>query len=113
MSTLNIDTAKNPDVEEIRDTLITVTDFSSHALVEISGIANLALTALETPKGHQDVNDIAAALIAIWGKAAETNRVIRSETKMIGYVSEDEGRRRRWAARQAFEEEMKRRLKEG
>ncbi len=71
---------------------------------EISSIAKLALSRLETPDGYQHLDDIANALAAIWGTAERIQNCINSEAELVGCNYVDDAQRRRWDAQHAHRE---------
>lgn len=77
---------------------------SQDGFSEISSIAKLALSRLETPDGYNRIDDIANALDAIWKKADDIENCINSEAEEVGCNYTDEAQRRRWEAIRAHRE---------
>lgn len=70
----------------------------------IAAVAKLALTRLETPAGHQHIEDIANVLELIWGTADDIQNCINHAAETVGCSYVDEREIRRWqAGRQACE----------
>lgn len=69
---------------------------SQECFSKIEAIARLALLALETPRGHREIDSIAHALEAIQGCASDGMNSINVEAEDFGlnYVDETERRRR-------------------
>lgn len=93
-----------PEVQKLRNAVEFMDCLSQGAFSEISTIAKLALSRLETPDGYRHLDDIAHALEAIWGKATDTRDCINSEAEQVGCEYVNAAQRRRWSAQAAHRE---------
>lgn len=75
--------------QKLRDAVELMDSFSQGGFEEISAIATLALIALETPAGHQNIESIARALMAIKSKAQDIQNIINCEAGNVGCASVD------------------------
>lgn len=89
----------NPEVQKLRNLVVDIDCLSQCGFSEISSIAKLALSRLETPDGHRHIDDIANALKAIWGKADEIKSCIYFQAEDVGCNYVDEAQQRRWDAK--------------
>jgi len=96
-----------PEAQKLRGVIEFMDCLSQGGLSEISSIAKLALSRLETPDGYDHLDDIANALAAIWGKADETQNCINAEAEQVGCNYIDEAWRRRLTAQRAHREAVK------
>ena len=87
-----------PEVQTLRDTVELMDCLSQSGFSEISSVAKLALSRLETPDGCRHLDDIANALAAIWGKADDIQNCINSQAEEVGCNYVDDAKRRRWDA---------------
>lgn len=86
------------EVQELRNTVEFMDCLSQDGFSEISSIAQLALSILETPDGYRRLDNIANALRAIWVRADDTLNCINYEAEKLGCNYKNEARRRRSAA---------------
>lgn len=93
-----------PDIQDLRSKVQFMDDLSQSGFDEISAVAKLALSRLETPDGHRFIEDIAMALRMIRGKADEIRSCINHEAEEVGCAYVDEARKRRYLASRAARE---------
>ena len=93
-----------PEVQNLRNAVEFMDCLSQSGFSEISSIAKLALSRLETPDGYRHLDNIANALKAIWGKADDIQNCINSEAEQVGCNYVDDAQRRRWDAQRAHRE---------
>jgi hypothetical protein len=86
------------ELKKLRCTVQNMDSLSQGGFSEISSIAKLALSSLETPDGYRHLDDIANALAAIWGKAQDIQNCINGEAGEVGCSYADDAQRRRWDA---------------
>jgi hypothetical protein len=98
-----------PDINRLRDALLTVDSIADTNLSEIAAIATLCLRALETPAGCSDLESIAMAFSAIASKAYAANEMIGQEAVDVGCTNVHDDADRRFSARQAAREQERRR----
>lgn len=87
-----------PEVQSLRDAVEVMDSLSQEGFAEISSIAKLALSALETPDGYRHMGNIVNAFKAIWGGADDIQNCINAEAEGVGCNYVDEAQGRRWAA---------------
>lgn len=89
---------------KLRDVVKEMDCLSQSGLSKIAAVAKLALVRLETPAGHQHIDDIASILELIWGTADDVQNCINHAAETVGCNYVDERQSRRWeAGRQALE----------
>jgi len=88
-------------VQQLRIAVENMDALAHEGFSQITAIAKLALTALETPDGWQHPETIAQALTAIQGKAEVQNDCITSEALDVGIAHVDSARQRRFKAMEA------------
>lgn len=86
------------DTTRLQTAVFDIDCLQQTAFSEISAIASLALAALKTPDGYKHFETIAKALLAIRGKADETQDLIITVAEEVGCDSKDTGTERRLAA---------------
>ncbi len=101
----------NPDthldtVKNLRNAIEFMDCVSQGAFAQISSIAKLALSRLETPDGYQHLDDIANALALIWCKADDIQNCIGSEAEKVGCNYVDDAQRKRWDAQRTYRESV-------
>ncbi|PXX15593.1 hypothetical protein C8R27_1096 [Nitrosomonas ureae] len=94
-----VSTPNHQEVQQLRDTIQLLDNFSQKGFSQIAAIARLTLQSLKVPEGTHALDDIAYALEAICEKAEYVEGCINAEAESFGcnYIDEDE--RRRWNAR--------------
>ncbi len=90
-----------PTEEKLRATIQNLDCLSQEGFTEISAIAKLILTSMESPTCGHDLETIACALHVIWGKAEEIQNAINCDAEAVGCNYVDDAAGRRYAARQA------------
>lgn len=93
------------ELQELRNAVSLIDCLSQGGFSQISSIAKLALSRLETPGGYQHIDDIANALESIWVKADDIQNCINCEAEQVGCNYIDEAERRRWNAQRLAREE--------
>jgi hypothetical protein len=93
-----------PEVQKLRNAVEFMDCLSQSGFSEISSIAKLALSRLETPDGYRHLDNIVNALKAIWGKADDIQNCTNSEAEQVGCNYVDDAQRRRWDAQRAHRE---------
>lgn len=94
--------AAGDNTKELKDLRAAIHDMDALAqcvFSEIAGIARLALAALETPHGRDDMESLAAALGAICGRADDAENGINWRAEQVGCNYRDQAPARRFAAR--------------
>lgn len=86
-------------LKSLRTAINEIDGYSQTGFSEVASIAKLALRALETPGGQQDIDSIAHALSAICARASDFSNLINSTAESVGCNYVDEPERRRRAAR--------------
>ncbi len=96
--------SSNADIPKLRRVVQEMDSLSQGGFARIAAVAKLALSRLETPAGHQHIEDIANVLELIWGTADDMQNCINHAAETVGcnYVDEHEGRR--WEARRQARE---------
>ncbi len=87
--------------EKLRATIQNLDCLSQEGFTQISAIAKLILTTMESPTCGHDLEDIACALRVIWGKADDIQNAINCDAEAVGCNYVDEAAALRYAARQA------------
>ncbi|MBG6247002.1 MULTISPECIES: hypothetical protein [Symbiopectobacterium] len=87
-----------PDVSKLQDTINYMDCLSQSGFSEISSIAKLAISWLETPEWYNHLEVVADALTAIYGKADDMQNVINSEAENVNCNFKDEAFVRRMTA---------------
>jgi len=95
-----------PEVQQLRDTIQLMDNFSQKGFSQIASIASLALKSLKVPGAAHVPDDIAYALEAICEKAEYVEGCINAEAESFGCNYIDENERLRWAARDACQKEV-------
>ena len=96
--------SSNADILKLRSIVQEMDCLSQGGFSRIAAVAKLALTRLETPAGHQHIEDIANVLELIWGTADDVQNCINHAAETVGCCCVDESEiRRREAGRQARE----------
>lgn len=90
-----------PNESELKSVINLIDGLAQSGFSEICSIATLALSYLETPRGHNNYEDIARALMAICDKAEDMEAQINSEAESVGCSYIDEGFNRRMNAKRA------------
>lgn len=91
-------------VQELESVVYDIDALAQNGLRQITGIAKLALAALESPAACRHPESIAQALHAIWGIAEQTDNCINGNAEAAGCSYHDESLERRLAARYATQE---------
>jgi len=82
-------TNRNNDIDALRETISLIDCIAQKGLSEISAIAELALTALETTKPYRNPEIIAQALITILNKSDDIDNCINCEAEAVGLNYKD------------------------
>lgn len=72
------------DEKLLRNAVNMMDCLSQGGFEQISSIAKLALSRLETPDGYRHIDDIANALEVIWHKADDIQNCINFEAEQVG-----------------------------
>lgn len=90
--------SKSNDIRRLQAAVYDIDALSQCGFSEISGIAKLALVALEHPDGYLHPEIIAQAFSAIWSKAENIENCINSEAEEVGCNYSDQDAERRYSA---------------
>lgn len=93
-----------PDVQKLRNIINDMDCLSQIGFLEISAVAKLALSHLETPDCYRDLENIANAFHVIAAKANDIRNCIGVEAEGVGCGYSDDAQRRRLDARRVHRE---------
>lgn len=91
--------AKSTDVENLQRAVYDMHSMAQEGLAEITAIAKLALSAMESPTNQPDMDTLARALSSIWFRSEHLEGCIATEAMGHGLACEDIDARRRAEAR--------------
>lgn len=91
--------AKSTDVEDLQCAVYDMHAMAQDGLAEITAIAKLALSAMESPTDQPDMETLARVFSAIWTRAEQLEGCVATEAISRGCASEDIYARRRTEAR--------------
>jgi hypothetical protein len=96
---------QSDNIEDLRSAINTMDCIAQKGLSEISAIAELALTALESTKAYCNPEIIAQALSAILTRSGDIENAINCEAEAVGLNYKDLKAELRYAAKRAASEE--------
>lgn len=79
-----ISSKENPEIKDLKWAITQIDELSTDGFSAIAAIAKMALAWMETPRGYNDTEVIAAALKSIWEKADTTESSISYEADQVG-----------------------------
>lgn len=97
---------ENAEIKGLMRAITQIDELSTDGFSEIASIAKMALAWMETPKGYNDTEVIAAALKTIWAKADTTENSISYEADQVGCATTHDGLTRRQEAKRLHRETM-------
>lgn len=105
MAETNSTPSKSNDIKRLHAAVYDMDCLAQGGFSEIAAIAKLAMSALETPDGYLQPENIANALRTIWGKAYDIENCINCAAEEVGCNYIDPSIKLRYAASRAAREQ--------
>jgi hypothetical protein len=97
---------ENPEIKGLKRAITQIDELSTNGFSEIAAVAKMALAWMETPRGYNDTEVLAAALKTIWEKADTTENSISYEADQVGCATDHDGLKRRLGAKRLHRETL-------